>query len=317
MGGPRGVSINNMVQTDLEFLPPKTFDRAIDSLMPVLRFLEVIAGRRQNLLLIELELDLPKDRPDLGYFEVYWSAPPSRSTATRTRRPHPGDLPLNGGMQPEEFGNVMGRWLTVDHERRDARQQFSEGFSNGERYSAERLVSSANMFDILPANAAPKNVDLSQELQAASAAATKLFKALSSTIERDSILNALGRLGTANLKRKVQYRAKRLLDAVPERFPDLILVLDEAINCRNHYVHGASAKINYRSHFPDTVIFFIDTLEFVFAASDLIDAGWDIKPWLERPTSMTHPFGSFRVSYADRLQTLKALLKGKRDRRSS
>ena len=54
--------------------------------------------------------------------------------------------------------------------------------------------------------------------------------------------------------------------------------------------------------------FFAETLEFVFAASDLIEAGWKIGPWLQQGTSMLHPFGTYCVAYRDSLRALKTLL---------
>src|SRR5271166_5219730 len=307
MGGPKGVSINNAVLTDLDFDPPITFDQAIHNLRSVLRFLELIAGRRQNLLHIELELDLPKDCPD-SILKVYWCSPPNRPTVAGEREPHPADLPLNGGIQPTEFAAVLERWLEVDYERRDARVQFSDGFSNGNQYDVGRLVSSANMFDILPANAVPVKVDLPEGLQTARSEARQIFKALPQSAERDSVLSALGRLGRASLRHKACHRGQIVLTETAERLPDLKLVLEAAVNCRNHYVHGGPARIDYRDHFFETVPFFTDTLEFVFAASDLIEAGWSIVPWLQQGTTGSHPFGSYCANYKDNLRALKALL---------
>ena len=307
MGGPRGVSINNVVVTDLDFDPSETFDQAIDNLLSLLRFLELIAGRRQNLLHIELELDQPRNCPG-SILKVYWSSPPSRPTGADEQKPHPADLPLNGGVEPTEFAAVLEQWLGVDRERRDARVQFSDGFAEGNRYDTARLVSGANMFDILPASAVPKNVELPEDLQIARDEAQRIFKALPPSIERDSVLSALGRLGTATLKHKARSRGRIMLEAAGEYFPDLNLVLDESINCRNHYVHGGPAKMDYRSNFLITAPFLTNTLEFVFVASDLIEAGWKIKPWLEAGTTMSHPFGTYRVSYKDDLRVLKALL---------
>jgi hypothetical protein len=310
MGGPGGVSINNTVMTHLEFDSPTTFSQTIESLGPVLRFLELMAGRRQNLLHVELELDLPPDLSDRR-LEAYWCSPPNRPPAVGERRPHPMDVPLKGGKQPAEFAAVLEHWLAVDHERRDARLQFSDGFSKGNSYDNGRLVSAANTFDILPATAVPKDVDLPEDLQAARAEARRVFRALPQSIERDSVLGALGRLGTASLKHKTRHRGQIVLAAKPkdrpDLFPDLIMVLDEAVNCRNHYVHGSSAKIDYRRNFFETVPFFTDTLEFVFAASDLIEAGWEIGAWIGETTG-SHPFGSYCASYKERLRALKALL---------
>ena len=86
-----------------------------------------------------------------------------------------------------------------------------------------------------------------------------------------------------------------------------LTVTDEAVSCRNYYVHGGEPGFEYDKH-REVTNFFTDTLEFVFAASDLIEAGWDAKAWCESPTSMSHPFGRYRVSFLDSLRRLKLLL---------
>ncbi len=309
-GSPAGVSISNTVVTHLEFDPVANFKQAIESLEPVLLFLELIAGRRQNLLHIELELDLPSNL-DGRRLEVYWVSPPNRAPKVSERRPHPMDVLLNGGIRPAEFAGVLERWLAGYHDRGDARLQFSAGFSNGNIYDERRLVSAANMFDILPATAVPRDVDLPKNLKEAKTEARRVFKALPRSSDRDSILDALGRLGKANLKHKVRHRGQIVLAAIPANlpnfFPDLPLVLDESINCRNHYVHGSPAKIDYRKNFFETVPFFVGTLEFVFAASELIEAGWKLDAWIGGSTR-SHPFCNYYTSYKERLRGLKALL---------
>ena len=84
-------------------------------------------------------------------------------------------------------------------------------------------------------------------------------------------------------------------DACHERLPDLDTVLFEAVDCRNHFVHGSKTKINYVRN--EYLFFFVDTLEFVFAASELIDSGWDITRWMKQWTSLSHPFSRFMIEY--------------------
>ena len=74
--------------------------------------------------------------------------------------------------------------------------------------------------------------------------------------------------------------------------------------CRNFYVHGTSTKADYARH-VDAAIHLTDALEFVFGASDLIDAGWDMKTWLKRGSTLSHPFARFVFNYAERLAILK------------
>ena len=106
----------------------------------------------------------------------------------------------------------------------------------------------------------------------------------------------------------IRYRAQPLIDVIGDRFQELVMVIDEAVNCRNHYVHGtAPPRLDYNNNF-DGVIFFTDTLEFVFATSELIEAGWDIKTWIDAPHVMSHPFSSYCKNYAENLLRLKSLL---------
>jgi len=147
------------------------------------------------------------------------------------------------------------------------------------------------------------DIPLTEELSKAQTESRIMFRALPQSPERASILNALGRLGKSNLKHKVRYRAQKLIDVGGEWFPELSKVTDEAVNCRNYYVHGTEQRFDYDRNF-DLVTFFTNTLEFVFAASDLIEAGWDLKSWVLRGTTMSHPFGSYRANYPMGLKRL-------------
>jgi hypothetical protein len=232
---------------------------------------------------------------------------PTREDEEGDRKPHPGDLPIQAAETPETFVAVLTAWLARDHEWRDARHRFSTAFAHQRRFTIDRIVGAANMFDILPSSAVPPDVPLPRELGAAKNTSKALFKALPKTIERDSVLNALGRLGQAVLKHKVRARAKLILDRIPWRFPDLELVLDQAIDCRNYFVHGSKRKMDYSAEF-DQVIFFTGALEFVFAASDLVECGWDIEEWAKQSSTMSHPFDHFRLDYQSRLTDLKRAL---------
>jgi len=51
--------------------------------------------------------------------------------------------------------------------------------------------------------------------------------------------------------------------------------------------------------------FLTDTLEFVFAASDLIEAGWDPAQWNAEPKGWGHSFARFRAGYGLTLRQLQ------------
>jgi ApeA N-terminal domain 1 len=214
---------------------------------------------------------------------------------------------LDAVRQPDDFCRVLASWLDRDDFWRDARGRFSNCFAKENSYDVDRLIGAANMFDILPSSAVPLDVPLSKELEEAGKTSRKAFRALPRNPERDSVLGALGRVGKPNLKHKVRHRAEHILKAVGNRFPELPTVTDEAVNCRNFYVHGGEASFDYSAHF-DAVTFFTQTLEFVFAAADLVEAGWDVKAWSNTSTTMSHPFARYRVNYKNEFQELKALL---------
>ena len=95
--------------------------------------------------------------------------------------------------------------------------------------------SDPTMFDILPSSAVPRDLELSDELIHAKETCSKIFKALPKSPERDSVLTALGRIGKSALKNKILYRSRFLISPVGKFFPDIVTVIDEAVNCRNHY----------------------------------------------------------------------------------
>ena len=97
-----------------------------------------------------------------------------------------------------------------------------------------------------------------------------------------------------------------LIGGMNDTFPDLEMVLEAAVDCRNHYVHGSPSKIDYRQE-SDTTGFLTDALEFVFVVSDLKDMGWNPYAYINKYTTMSHTLGSFRVDYAERLHSLKSL----------
>jgi len=304
LGGPSGAYLKSRIFTGIRFKRPCSFDDTITRTLTLLRFLEVVVGRPQNVISLQLQVTSEEDAPCV--LDVYWSMPPKRK-GKRDFRPHPADVLINGGMQRDEFARVLCNWVSRDDAWGDARARFSGSFRQQGLYSIDRLIGSANMFDILPESAVPRRVQLSKELTSAKARCKRIWKALPRSPERESLLNALGRIGKSTLKNKIRFRGELLTRAVPGRFPDLATVTDEAVNCRNHYVHGGEPRFDYGSH-PHVCNFFTDTLEFVFAASDLIEAGWDVKAWCAAGTSMSHPFGEYRVGYLENLRKLKSLI---------
>jgi hypothetical protein len=222
-------------------------------------------------------------------------------------QPHPSEVLLDAAHDPDSFCMVLERWLDMQGERHAARGRFFACFANQRSYTIDRLIAAANMFDILPGTAVAADVQLSLQEKNARDAARKSFLALPQSAERDAVLGALGRMGKSSLKRKIRHRVDLVIDKCEWNFPELANVCEEAVNCRNYYVHGTDPVFDYSMN-PAARHFFTDSLEFVFATSDLLDAGWNTSAWIARGFVMAHPFGRFCVNYLSSLKELKALL---------
>ncbi|RWE79587.1 MAG: hypothetical protein EOS42_01055 [Mesorhizobium sp.] len=302
--GPQGSGFVNSIWVEIAFESARTFSHVLESAYVLEPFFSMIAGRPQRME--EMRLLAPSSTLDgpPRIFEVYSTMKPH--VRFLGSPPHPADLPIDAVRRPEEYSNVLTDWVKRAPSWMDARSRYSNALRT-QVFDIDRLVGSANMFDILPSSAAPQDIELSKDLITARDQSRHLFSKLPDSAERSSILNALGRLGKSALKHKVRWRAAPIIEALGGEFPDLNWVLDEAVNCRNHYVHGTPSKVNYAANFQDSAGFFTKSLEFVFAVSDLIEAGWDIKAWAARSSSLTHPFFEYKHSYMANLAAAKAL----------
>ncbi|MDX8449252.1 HEPN domain-containing protein [Mesorhizobium captivum] len=310
LGGPTGSGFTNSIWVEIEFASARSFDGAIEAAYLLEPFFSMVAGRPQRFEEIRMRSHPTKASSEApSIFEVYSSMKP-RLDFPASSRPHPADLPINAVWRPEEFARVLTDWVKREPDWRDARARYSGCLRKLDLFDIDRLVGSANMFDILPSTAVPADIELSEEFETARDQSRKLFLDLPDSPQRTSILVELKRLGKSSLKSKVRHRAAPIVAAVGDKFPELIWVLDQAVNCRNHYVHGPLGKktIDYAANFHDLGGFFTKTLEFVFAASDLLEGGWDIKEWASRSSTLSHPFYSYKDSYKQHLSIAKALI---------
>jgi hypothetical protein len=267
-----------------------------------------MVGRPQNI--IDLKFRVQSSDNEYAFLDAYWCMPPSRRTEHVRRDPHPVDNLVDAASAPQAFGELLRRWLERLPRWLESRSQFNSVFELQNFYTIDRLVAAANMFDILPKEVFPPQSPLSEKLLDAREKARALFRALELSPEREGVLNDLGRLGRRNLKRKVRDRALVILSTIGEKFPDLELVLELAVECRNRFVHGTDARLTHEQNHQFTP-FFTDALQFVFAASDLVDCGWDLKLWADSSTVAAHPFAHFRIYYQQNLASLReALSKG-------
>lgn len=299
-----GRILESRITISIAFAEEIDFREAISRTSRVIEYLGMIVGRPQALLGLGVQIGRDPEKPPL---RVHWSMPPRRDPEIEWPKPGSFDILLNAVLEPEEFSSVLANWLERQTEWQDARFRFFTSFAKQRMHDIDRLVGAANMFDILPDSAFPAVVPIPEDLACARTAARKLFLDLPQSTERDGVLGALGRVGKSSLKHKARHRADKITEVAGEWFPQLTTVTDEAVRCRNFYVHGSERRFDYENN-AAAISFFIDTLEFVFGASDLIESGWNIRSWIQHGTTATHPFGWYRASYLLALPKLKALL---------
>ncbi|QLC25664.1 hypothetical protein HFP57_11985 [Parasphingopyxis algicola] len=283
---PRRAAIENRILIELTFAEPQTFDNVIARIRTLLRFLEMIAGRPPNMEWTKIDLIGDEYRAPL---DVYWCMQPRRQLEGETRKPHSSEILINAVRSRDHFERVLKSWIAMDSSRAEARMRFSGNFGQQHMISIDRLVGAANMFDILPDDALPPNPPLEEELANARQSARSLFLQLPQSEDRDGILGALGRLGRRTLRQKIFHRATIVSNGLGSPLTDLPLVVDEAVKCRNHFVHGSAGSFDYHEY-GHLIAFLTHALEFIFAASDLLEAGWDAQAWQSNSGVLIHPF---------------------------
>ncbi len=307
-GSSQGVGIKNEVTINLEFAALMPASKALMSLSILHSFFELCLGRRQRYLWIEAELDdegvETNDRMP-ARLDVHWSCCNEQITG-ETKPTHYRGILINPGEQKEEFSNMLSGWLNTNSDIGKARSRFASAFHSS-TYGIDRIVGAANMFDLLPESRVPTKIELDQETGATVETCREQFKKLPDSFARQSVLSALGRVGTASLRNKIFHRADVLRKKAPKKFAKIHLPCSQAVLCRNHFVHGSDAEFDYIEHI-NGFAFLVDTLEFVFAASDLIELGWDYDNWRAKGSSWSHDFCAYVVNYEGNLQILKGLL---------
>ena len=240
-----GLFIENEVSINLRFDEAVAFEDAVFRTFRILRFFELLIGRPQNLskfLIRKLDPKTPSNKTTLY---VYGRKIPKHDRSEEERIA--GAL-MNAVQNPEKFSEVLKKWLEGDEGCREARDRFFSSCFTKQSYDEDRLVAAANMFDLLPKDPALK-------------------RKIKCRPKR-----------TSKLKRKIRLIAEKVMAEFGEhQIRKLVAITDKAEECRNHYVHGTPTKIDCKGEME----LLTTSLEFIFVASDLIEAGWDMKAWYE------------------------------------
>ena len=234
------VHISNRISIVLSFNSATSFHKALSRHHQVLRFLEVILGRSQNvqdLSIFPTKKIMPTDVSGISDLKVY---PQDRQYSANP----PYEAPArNLCKSAKEMESVLAHWLEREAQGwQKARERFHLVF-NDKGNALFRLVLAANMFELLP---------------------KKTFTSLSSK---------------ASLKEKIKCRAKIVTAQLDSSaLPQIEFLIDQAVDCRNDIVHNTSKgnTSQYGWEDQEAVKKHVATLLYIFVASDLIESGWDI-----------------------------------------
>lgn len=291
MGSSEGIRLGSRLKLGIRFSAPTEMSDCLRAVTKLTQFLSLVAGRSQGASDVQIQISgaTEKDRPLL----MHWSfAPSEENSAEEKDLPTSFDMPLDAIRRPDEFSSSLSSWWETSRDQGLARSRLHSCRARGNQFDVDRLVAAANMFDLRVTSVATEiPADFAQVCKDSVTALKKLPK----TDDRDSAIMALKRVGAPTLRKKILARAtvvksQFVLDGLDE-------VLRLAVLSRNYFVHGGGESLDYAAVEPFTV-FLTETLEFVFAAAELIECGWDGAEWKRRPHTARHWFSRYLSGYS-------------------
>ena len=302
-GNDHDHGLEKATELSIKFDEPLPVIESLHRMGRVLQFFDLIVGSRQNVSSINIHTGFDDPSHSFDLYAIGYAGRHSSKEESENGRMLRTTVLIHPVDNATEFANVLRAWLDRDFLWHTARIRLAHDWGN-RFYTYNRIIAAANVFDLLPTTVYGNKPSLASDLSAAVNASKKLFRSLPQSEERDDILGYLGRIGGWRLKRKIASRAKNISDSIGQLLPDFGTVIDEAVNLRNHYVHGTPSRIrsDKRFHF---LPFLTNSLEFIFFASDFIDSGWKIADWCNKGMPIGHPFHAYLVHYQEDLKALK------------
>ena len=303
VGVATNLGLTKKTYINIKFDTPLTVTESLFRMGRVIQFIDIVVGHRQNVS--EISIHTGYDHPSQSA-DLYSTSYSEHHSSHREDETGFHAILIDPVHSAEHFSSVLRAWMQRDVKWRTARVRLSREW--GQRsYSYDRIIAAANVFDLLPGEVYGDNTPISEDLRDAIAQARQIFKQLPESDERDSVLGYLGRVGGWRLKRKVRHRATRITDVIGDLLPEIGVVIDEAVKLRNFYVHGTPTRVSNGEPLK-LLSFLTNSLEFIFFAADLVDAGWDIGEWCRKPKPLGHPFHDYLVYYQEDLDKLKAVI---------
>jgi len=304
-GGATGVKIENKVIITIDFNEAVSIDEAFKRANLISLFLRFIGG---NGLFFE-DVSLKKVDHEHNKFTVHHD---SHNWGSELEDDYYSDPLMD--VTNANFLKILKNWFEKD-DRENVRYSFYNTYFR-DTYSSDRLITAANMFDIFPTADNDKNKPLALD-------AELLVKNLKTHIKsefsgfsdiKQYLLQSISHLTRKSLKERVLVRLEIIKPYLVNNkinTEDLEFIIGIAIKSRNYYVHGTEYKKLTPEQLFEFQTLFIDTFEYIYAISELIECGWKIN---DTPAWASHHKirGSeqqidFEIQKLKKLPTLKAI----------
>ena len=269
-GGATGVKLENKVVISINFSEGVTIDEAFKRANSVTLFLRFIGGKG----LFFKDITLKKIEHEHPEFTIFHD---SYNWGEDIKDGYDSEPLID--VTNDSFPEILKRWFEKS-DRESVRYSFYNTYFR-DVYSPDRLITATNMFDIFPISEQEKKLPIATD-------AEELLKSLTIHIKsefskfcdiKQSLLQSIGYLTRKSLKDRVKER----LDIIKPHLvghkidiKDLEFIVNIAIKSRNYFVHGTEYK-----KLPPEKIFefqslFIDTCEYIYALSELVECGWKV-----------------------------------------
>ena len=303
LGNDHDHGLKKVTELSITFDEPLPVKESLHRMGRILQFFDLVVGFTQNVSSISVHTGFDDPSHSFELYAIGYGGRHSRPEESQNGSILRTTVLVHPVYESAEFANVLTAWLNRDREWRTARIRLAHDWGT-RLYPYNRLIAAANVFDLLPSGVYGNKPFLASDLSAAVDASKEIFRSLPQSEERDDVLGYLGRIGGWRLKRKIASRAKIICDSIGPLLPDFETVISEAVNLRNHYVHGSPSRIRNDERLQ-SLLFLTKSLEFIFFASDLIDAGWNIADWCKKGRPIGHPFQNYLIYYNEDLKMLK------------
>ena len=306
IGNDHDHGLKKAIELSIKFDEPLPVNESLRRMGRVGQFFDLIVGYHQHITSISVHTGFDDPSHSIELYALGDARRNSNNDECESGRILRNTVLIHPVDDSTQFENVLRAWLDRDMNWYTARIRLAHDW--GSRfYRYNRLIAAANVFDLLPNHVYGDKPTLDSDLSAAVDASRKMFCDLPPSEERDDILGYFGRIRDRRLKQKIASRAENICYTIGQLLPEFETVMREAVNLRNHYVHGSQTRIRSDQRIR-LLLFLTNSLEFTFFASDLIDAGWNIVDWCNRGKPMGHPFHNFLVHYKEDLREMKEAL---------